>query len=183
MSALRMLRAEHQTIIRMIAVNDELARRLEQGQSVPPDAIGTVMQFFSLFAYRLHRDKEEELLFPALRDKGLHEGPGCIGALLAQHEEGQAAFQEMIDYAAALGQGDPAAGRAWALAARRYAEIFRQHIRREEEVLFMNAERVLSNADQNALAAEFRKIDERGERAGVAELLRECERVAAEISA
>jgi hypothetical protein len=51
-------------------------------------------------------------------------------------------------------------------------------MRREDDVLFMHAERVLTDRDQQALAAEFEKIDARATRAGVADLAEACTELA-----
>ncbi len=177
-SAIRSLRKEHELIARALDVTDEFANRLERQQAVAPETLFSLLQFFSFFAHRSHRDKEEELLFPALRDKGFYEGPGCIGVLLAEHEEGASAFQHMVNAAQAYRGDEAAAGTAWAEAARRYGTALRQHMRREEEVLFQQAERLLSDEEQRGLAAEFERLDSRAQRAGMDEILQEFEAVA-----
>ncbi len=177
-SATRILRQEHALIGRAIEVTEEFAKRLEWQQAVAPGALSSLLQFFSFFAHRSHRDKEEELLFPALREKGYWEGPGCIGVLLAEHERGASAFQEMVNLAEAYRTGDAAAGAVWAQAARRYAAALRQHMHREEDVLLPQAERLLSDEEQHDLAIEFQRVDNRAHRAGMDEILEEFEAVA-----
>ncbi|MFB3813108.1 MAG: hemerythrin domain-containing protein [Terriglobales bacterium] len=172
------LRREHELIGRALDVSDEFAQRLERHQPVPAASLSALLQFLSFFAHRSHRDKEEELLFPALREKGVYEGPGCIGVLLAEHEAGAGAFQQMVNMSDAYERGNVEAGVRWAEASRSYAQALRQHMRREEDVLFQNAERLLNDAEQQELAAQFERIDGRAHRAGMDEIFEQFESVA-----
>jgi branched-chain amino acid transport system ATP-binding protein len=180
-SAIRILRQEHELIMRAVDATEAAARHLEQGRTFPPATLSALMHFFSFVAHRSHRDKEEELLFPLLRDKGLHRSEGCIGRLLAEHEENAGAFQQMVNETEACGNGDRGAAMRWASAARQYAEAMRHHIRHEEEVLFLQAEQTLSEEEQKALALEFGRLDERARRSGLEEILEDLERAAQEV--
>jgi hemerythrin-like domain-containing protein len=72
-------------------------------------------------------------------------------------------------------------GIRWAKAARRYADVMRRHICREEQVLFGNAQKILEPAETEALAREFEHIDARAHRAGLTEILDRFERAAWEL--
>jgi hemerythrin-like domain-containing protein len=63
-----------------------------------------------------------------------------------------------------LAAGDPSAARRWASAAREYAPLLRAHLNKENSILFVMAERLLSDAEQIALAEAFemREIDQIG---------------------
>lgn len=177
-SATSILRQEHEDILRAVQVTFELARFLEEGRPLPPASLSALQQYFLFVAHRNHRDKEEDLLFPLLRDKGFYEGPGCIETLMDQHGEAAQAFDNMVVAAEAYEEGDRAAAQTWIAAARLYGESMRQHIHRENDVLLMNAERLLTEADQQDLAREFSRLDARAHRAGLDEIIDEFQRVA-----
>lgn len=168
--AIDTLRNEHARILRAVDVTFKLATRVEHGEIVDAADLETLLQFLTFVVHRSHRDKEEECLFPALRAKGIHDGPGCVGVLLNEHEESAQAFQRMVDAAQAYRDGHRLAGGEWAQAASQYAEALRYHIHREEDVLFRNAERLLTQADLQALAVEFARIDEQARRSGIEEV-------------
>ncbi len=65
----------------------------------------------------------------------------------------------MRDAAEAAKSGVTGAGSRWAGAARRYAGLLRGHIEKENNVLFMMAERVLSPREQEQLAEDFEKLE------------------------
>ena len=175
-SAIAILRQEHQRMLDIAAAAEALATRIEGRQEVQAEALQAVCDFFSLFAHRLHYDKEEALLFPQLRAKGIREG-SCLGPLLAEHEEARAAFAALQQASADCANGVAGAAPRWAQAARLYCDRLRYHIRREEIVL-ANAEALLSASDQAELAKEFEDLDQRARRAGLAERIDAAEKAA-----
>ena len=158
-SATAMLRTEHEAILTMLAVTDEVARRLEYGTRVAPHALHRLLEFFKLFADKCHHGKEEDLLFPFLEEKGLPRDGGPIGVMLGEHEQGRALIRQMSDAAEAYAKDIAGAGRRWAHAARGYTSLLHSHIDKENNVLFMMAERMLSPQDQKSLAESFAKVE------------------------
>jgi len=55
--------------------------------------------------------------------------------------------------------GAPGAAASWALAARSYAALLREHISKENEVLFVMAEQMLNEAEQRQLAETFERVE------------------------
>lgn len=159
-TATAVLRQEHDAILRMLDVTEEVARRLDGGESVPGETLGGLLEFFRLFADRCHHGKEEELLFPLLEKKGLPRAGGPIGVMLHEHEDGRALVGQMAAAGEACSKGDAAARGRWAEAARGYSGLLRQHIFKENNILFMLAENLLSDAEQAELARAFEKVEE-----------------------
>jgi len=85
-----------------------------------------------------------------------HGGP--LGCMLNEHDEGRAFIQAMKQNAPGCANGDTAGRRAWVAAARGYAHLLRNHIWKENEILFQIAERLLTEAEQAELAKEFDKV-------------------------
>ena len=79
------LRAEHQTILRVINVLEALVRRSEAGTGFELDALRQCVTFFRLFADACHHAKEEDLFFPALEARGVPREDGPIGVMLHEH--------------------------------------------------------------------------------------------------
>lgn len=158
--ATRVLRDEHDAILRMLEVTEAVARRLESGQTVPADTLGGLLEFFRLFADRLHHGKEEDLLFPLLEQKGVPREGGPVGVMLAEHEQGRALIRQMAGASTAYAEGSPEAGADWVGPARQYVELLRQHIDKENNVLFVAAEKMLSADEQGELAKQFEAVQE-----------------------
>ena len=158
-SATDVLRHEHDAIVRMLDVSAVVAARLAAGAQVEPEILAQLLEFFRLFADRCHHGKEEELLFPLLERKGLLRAGGPIGVMLDEHTQGRAQMQRMTAAAEAYRNGDANAGQRWASAMNRYAALLRQHIDKENHILFELADRLMTPAEQAEMVAAFERAE------------------------
>lgn len=159
-TATAVLRREHDAILRMLEVTEQVARLLEHSRPVRANILSDLLEFFQGFADRCHHGKEEDLLFPLLEQKGLPGEGGPTGVMRHEHEQGRALVQQMKEAAAAHARGVPGAGQEWAAAARDYAALLRRHIDKENNILLQVAEQLLSGAEQAELAAAFERVEE-----------------------
>lgn len=154
------LRNEHEGIKVALAVLDRMADQVEAGQSVNLDDVDQIIDFLKTLADRCHHGKEEDLLFPALEKVGVSREQGPIGVMLAEHDHGRAHISAMTDALAGLREGDPRAGTAFATAARGYVRTLGDHIEKENNVLFVMAERQLSPEEHAGLVEGFERIEQ-----------------------
>jgi hemerythrin-like domain-containing protein len=159
-SAVQMLREEHDVILGMLATLEIIARRVETGEAVTLPVLTDLQEFFMLYADRSHHGKEEVLLFPLLERKGVPRVGGPVGCMLVEHDQGREFVRAMVGNAPACAAGKDSARNAWAQAAREYVNLLRNHIWKENEVLFLMADRLLSSEEQVTLAKEFEKVEE-----------------------
>jgi len=143
----------------MLDVTETAARRLGAGESMEPRLLEGLLEFFQLFADRCHHGKEEDLLFPRLMARGMPAQSGPIQVMLAEHDEGRALIRRMKESAEAYAQGSPEAGQEWAQAAHGYTALLRDHISKENNVLFVMADRLLTGDDQKELSAAFEAVE------------------------
>ena len=88
-TATEILRKEHDAILRMLEVTEQVAEQLDRGEKVAPQTLDGLLEFFRLFADQCHHGKEEELLFPALERKGMPRQTGPIEVMLIEHDHGR----------------------------------------------------------------------------------------------
>jgi hemerythrin-like domain-containing protein len=157
--ATEMLRQEHTAILRMLDATEEVARRLRSGAAVDSEILDGLLEFFKIFADRCHHGKEEDLLFPMLERKGMPRHGGPVGVMLHEHEIGRALIREMARTATALAAGESSAAGNWSAAADQYVSLLRAHIQKENEILFVMAERMLTPAEQAELCSAFEKVE------------------------
>ena len=79
--------------------------------------------------------------------------------MLSEHEEGRALVRQMAEAAAEYRQGVADAGQRWAAAAKQYIALLREHIAKENNILFVMAERMLTPEEQGTLATSFEKVE------------------------
>jgi hemerythrin-like domain-containing protein len=79
--------------------------------------------------------------------------------MLSEHGRGRELIHEM-ELASSQFQDSPGvSGRRWAQAAAEYTNLLREHIAKENEVLFCMAESLLTNEEQEQLAQEFERSE------------------------
>ncbi len=155
MMAVKQLRDEHEGILTMLEIID---RMVEQPQ-LAMERFDQVLEFLKVFADRCHHGKEEDVLFPLLETKGIPRDNGPIGVMLSEHQTGRGFIKGMSD-----GLEQYKVGNRDALSVMRenvhgYANLLRNHIAKENNILFIMAERVLSEQEQQELATKFERIE------------------------
>lgn len=137
------LEAEHRVIKAVLCAMEREAEAMQEGQPLRERFWLGVSEFLQHFADGCHHAKEEDLLFPVLVEGGFAEEGGPIGVMKHEHAQGRALRQRIHD---AVGDGDSA---ALVEASRQFVFLLREHIDKEEMVLFQLARRAL-NADKTA---------------------------------
>lgn len=141
-SATALLREEHRLILRVAAALERLLDIVDAGA---PDwtALERTVEFLRLFADLCHHGKEEDLLFTELEAQGMPRDTGPIAVMLHEHREGRALVGAMSGVLERARQGDEAALARLVDAGRGYVDLIRGHIRKEDDVLFGIADRIV----------------------------------------
>jgi hemerythrin-like domain-containing protein len=159
MKSVERLKAEHELIERGLNLLDRAVARMDAGQPLPEGYPQWAPRFFQQFADQCHHAKEEDVFFPVLKQRGIPEQGGPIGVMLHEHGLGRDCVARMRE----ASQAQPFEARTFAEAARQYLPLLRQHIFKENNVLFRMAERVLTEADDSDVAGRFSQVEqERG---------------------
>jgi hemerythrin-like domain-containing protein len=152
--ATQILRQEHESILKMLDAAEQAAIRIEGGGRVRRETLSGVSEFFRLFADLCHHAKEEDILFPWLESHGMPRAGGPTGVMMHEHVEGRAFVRRMAEASEACNWGEDSQ-KNWAEAARGYIALLRQHIFKENNILFVMAENMLSPEEQESLAGKF----------------------------
>jgi hemerythrin-like domain-containing protein len=169
MEATDVLMEEHRIIERLLDSLDLAADRLESGKPVRPGFFIEAAEFIRGFADGCHHRKEEGFLFPALEAAGMPRDGGPVGVMLHEHDTGRALTKAMREAAERLQDGDAPAKSAVAENARGYAALLRQHIQKENMILFRMADRFIQGAARDQLTAAFAQVEREETGAGVHE--------------
>jgi hemerythrin-like domain-containing protein len=158
MKAIETLEAEHRVIEKVLTALDRAVGGYVNG--APTAELTPLIEFCRMYGDALHHEKEEHLLFPALARRGVTANDSSVRALTVQHETCRQLMREIGRHLEA-GCDDPACRRAVSAIAREYIDMLRMHIVLEEEFFHDVAARVLTESDDNQLAAEMMDADER----------------------
>lgn len=158
MEATQILMDEHRVIERVLGALEAAAARLSAGGPVRAEFFLQAADFIAGFADGCHHRKEEGVLFPALEAAGIPRAGGPIGVMLAEHEEGRAITRGLRAAAERMKTGDVAAATEVRQKALDYAALLRQHIMKEDNVLFPMADRAIQGRKHAAVTAEFARL-------------------------
>lgn len=143
---------EHEIIL---SVLDAVEAMTERSQSTfPRPFYEKALDFFASFADKCHHAKEEVHLFPLLEARGIPREHGPIGCMLHEHEEGRARLAAVRQALSDAGR-DPKAAQIVRGEMLAYVELLKQHIIKENQVLFPAGDHHLTAADRTALTQKF----------------------------
>ena len=157
--ATNVLKDEHRGIEKMLRAIEKEIPAIRAGNATSVPLFEQAVDFFRGFADGCHHVKEEQVLFPALARKGFSPEAGPVAVMLAEHEQGRSYIRAMADALARQKTGVPKALGDLAYAAEKYAELLSGHIQKEDNVLFVMADRALSDAEQTKAAEEFERTE------------------------
>ena len=151
---------EHRVIERMLEVIERVSKRLERGESVNSDHLEKIVEFIKTFADGCHHGKEEGVLFPALVEAGVPKEGGPIAVMLFEHEQGRRFVREMSEAIEEIKKGKEGAELSFVQSARGYCGLLRDHISKEDNILFQIANFHLSEEKEKEVLKDFEKVEE-----------------------
>jgi hemerythrin-like domain-containing protein len=153
------LRHEHKIILAVLTAMEKQAKAIEATGKVDGEKTDKMLDFFRNFTDRCHHTKEEKHLFVALEQRGMRHNVGPIAVMLAEHQHGRNRLKAVNDALAKARAGDRPAIRQVRENLAAYVKLLKEHITKEDNVLFVMAEQVLTHQDQKTLAAAFEKVE------------------------
>jgi hemerythrin-like domain-containing protein len=168
MTAIQILMAEHRVIERAITALTAFARAVSNGAELPRSDLAGLVTFLQDFADAHHHGKEEDILFRAMTNHGMPVEGGPLAVMLSEHTEGRRLTRSLAELAAAEAAWDQEQRRRLLFAATGYARLLKQHIQKEDRVLYPMAVQMLPEDAWIHIEAEvsaFQAAPENAERA------------------
>lgn len=180
---------EHQKILLLLQVLEEICTLLKEEKQLPKQHIEILIRYFEVFSDKLHHGKEEMVLFPALLAKGFPLGGGALCTYFKSLQMMGPTIEEQIQEIE-LNPHLPSSDKKnseWNLPvleehhlgrrlvqrmrfeigkprfvefALRFNNFLREHIEKENRCLFPMADDCLSELQQKKLVEEFEKIEQ-----------------------
>jgi hemerythrin-like domain-containing protein len=106
-----------------------------------------------------HHAKEEDVLFAALVKNGMPRENSPVAAMLMEHDQGRTYVQGMETAVREAMDGLPGREAAIAENALAYVALLRDHIAKEDDILYPLAERVIPEAMREEIAAGYQQAE------------------------
>ena len=150
---------EHKLINRMIDVLESAANQLEENKEITPDIFDKAADFIRTFADKFHHAKEEDILFKEMIKKGMPEKDSPVEAMLIEHEQGRAFVKGLIKATAEFKEGNEKKAKEIIENARGYIELLREHIKKEDDILYPLAEKMFTEDEKEKQLDRFKEAE------------------------
>lgn len=134
---------EHTLILRMLTVLGENAALTAEGKFDNYGFYLEAVRFIRNYADTFHHAKEEDILFEALVKNGMPRENSPVAAMLLEHDHGRAYVKAMEAAAQRALAGEAGQNLIIAENAMGYIDLLRDHIDKEDTILYPLAERVI----------------------------------------
>jgi hemerythrin-like domain-containing protein len=155
LKATKNLETDHEHILKLT----DIMIRMTQSEKVKIKHLKTVVKLIRNFADGLHHAKEETLLFPKMTEKGFPKERGPVSVMLMEHEQGRAYVRSMDEYIEIFQNGDQEALKIVFENMQRYADLLKNHIYKENNILFRMADGAFSTEEQKQMLDEFEDVE------------------------
>ena len=153
----QVMKEEHQLILRMITLVENNTSLMEQGDFRNWQFFLDAVDFIRNYADRFHHAKEEDVLFIELVKNGMPEKQSPIEAMEIEHDQGRAFVRALEEAAEKALAGEPGQIPLIAANARGYAELLREHIDKEDNILYPLAERILPEEVRSGMLQAYQR--------------------------
>jgi len=157
--AIEILMQEHRVIERVLDALDTAASKAASSEAIGPSFFLDACEFIRGFADEFHHMKEENVLFQTLVEHGMPRNGGPVAVMLAEHEQGRAYTRGLRAAAERWAGGDAAARAEVVDHAQAYTDLLRQHIAKEDNILFPMAAQFLPEDVQELVLADFERAE------------------------
>jgi hemerythrin-like domain-containing protein len=159
MKATEILMQEHRVIEGVLDTLQTGAQSARGGAPVRPAFFIEAADFIRGFADGCHHHKEEGVLFKMMADNGFPTQGGPVAMMLQEHELGRQYTRAMRAAAEKWAQGDESTRQTVVENALGYVALLRQHILKEDSILFPMADRAIPVGEHAEVLSGFERVE------------------------
>ena len=152
---LNIIRDEHRSIAAILHGMEYLVQRIRaRKKKVDPRVFHAMLYYLDTFSERMHHPKEDQYLFKAMRERNA-EADTLIADLEEDHARGEDALRRLAQCLIRYEEGGEQEFPAFEREVENFVRNYRDHMRKEEDIAFPLAERLLSASDWQAIDRAF----------------------------
>lgn len=145
--ALTIIRDEHRTIRAILHGMEYLVQEIRVWKKkIDPRVFHAMLYYLDTFSERMHHPKEDKHLFRAMRERSA-EANALIAELEEEHARGEDALRRLAQCLIRYEEGGEQEFPAFEREVENFVRNYRDHMRKEEDLLFPLAQKVLTVVD------------------------------------
>ena len=153
----KILSDEHKYILKVADAVEKECSEIKQGKKINDEFFKKIIEFIRNYADKFHHAKEEDILFKEFckqADKGkVHCNP--VEQMLFEHDEGRNFVRGIED-----GQREKNRNKVVENALG-YVNLIREHIYKEDNILYPMADEVMDNKTEKEMEEKFEEINKK----------------------
>lgn len=157
--AIEVLMNEHRLIEQALGSLEIYAVEVQRGMPPTRDVIGEYAAFFAGFADGCHHGKEEDILFQRMVERGFPRQAGPLAVMYHEHDLGRAQVRALTEIAARPGAVAAVDSDGLLAVAGTYVPLLRQHILKEDRILYPMALQMLTGPEWDAMNTQFETFE------------------------
>ncbi len=158
MTPIEILMHEHRLILRVLDSLEEAASRLDSGEDIDADFFLDAAEFVSGFADKCHHAKEEDILFVAMTERDMPRDTGPVAVMLTEHDAGRRYTAGFRSAAEQVKAGETSASADIVRNVFDYVNLLREHIMKEDNVLYPMAEQLIPVDEMAKVSDDFQCV-------------------------
>ena len=155
MNPIEILTTEHRLIERMLSALETWAAGMVRRNADERVALGHFVTFVQDFVDPVHHGKEENILFATMVEHGFSREQGPVPVMLHEHRECRDMIETLAAFVHQRAHWSEAERSQIARAAHGYAALLRQHIAKEDQILYPISQIRLPDTAKAKIAAGF----------------------------
>ena len=154
------LMIEHRLIERIFVVVHKQAQLAVEKKQIDPVFLDTAVDFIRWYADKTHHGKEEAILFRDVAKKDMTaEHRRLMQELIEEHDFGRRTVSRLVEAREQYVRGDDQALGVILNIAETLVHFYREHIRKEDKLLYPACMEYLDEGEQAAMLQEFTEAD------------------------
>jgi hemerythrin-like domain-containing protein len=153
LKCIEVLMDEHKTLLRVADVLDAMVATANQGSECEQEDVQSIFQLLRVFGDDCHQAKEEGALYPVFAGVCDPQQYRAVRHMLFEHDQDRSLIEGMED---AIRRTHVA---HFAEYANRLTSLLRNHIYKENNILFERISEALSNDNDQRVISEFEAFD------------------------
>lgn len=146
----QMLSDEHQNILKVI---EALLKECDFSGDIDKDFFKKAISFIRGYADKFHHAKEEDILFVELNKKEVKMHCNPTEQMLYEHDLGRGFIKE-LEQGVKEGDKDKVIKNA-----KEYAELLKEHIFKEDNILYPMADKALNSEIEKEMLGKFQQVE------------------------
>jgi len=154
------LKSEHKAITLMLNIMSNISKSIKDKKVFYTNDVEKIVDFLFVYVDKCHRNKEEAVFYPALLMTEYPADKMPVGQIINEHAIGKGYLDEIMSCVVTCKLGSSFSCERIADCITNYVQLIQNHIQKEENDYFPEANKVLSDEAQHEISKQFKHIDD-----------------------